>query len=103
MRNNSWLRFVALLSVLALVLAACGDGDDATDDTEADTTTTEAMEEEATTTTEAMTETTEAMAEVGGDGVLTIGTLLPVTGDLAFLVLRVRSAFKPHRRLALNT
>ncbi len=86
MRNKSWLRFVALLSVLALVLAACGDGDEATDDTEAEaTTTTEAMEEEATTTTEAMTETTEAMAEVGGDGVLTIGTLLPVTGDLAFL------------------
>ncbi len=86
MRNNSWLRFVALFSVFALVLAACGDGDEAADTTEAaaDTTTTEAMEE--TTTTEAMTEETEApMGEVGGDGVLTIGTLLPVTGDLAFL------------------
>ncbi len=87
MRNKSWLRFVALLSVLALVLAACGDGDEATDDTEADTTTTEAMEE--TTTTEAMEETTttagDETGEVGGDGVLTIGTLLPVTGDLAFL------------------
>jgi branched-chain amino acid transport system substrate-binding protein len=84
MRNNTWLRFVALLSVLALVLAACGGTDDATDDTEADTTTTEAMVEE-TTTTEAMTEDTEATGDVGGDGVLTIGTLLPVTGDLAFL------------------
>lgn len=85
MRNTSWLRFVALLSVLALVLAACGDGEEATDDTEADTTTTEAMEE-ATTTTEAMTEETDApTGDVGGDGVLTIGTLLPVTGDLAFL------------------
>lgn len=85
MRNNTWLRFVALFSVLALVLAACGDGDDAsTETTEADTTTTEAMEE--TTTTEAMTEDTEApTGDVGGDGVLTIGTLLPVTGDLAFL------------------
>ena len=86
MRNKSWLRFVALLSVLALVLAACGDGDEATETTEAaaDTTTTEAMEE--TTTTEAMTEETEAPSgDVGGDGVLTIGTLLPVTGDLAFL------------------
>jgi branched-chain amino acid transport system substrate-binding protein len=84
MRNNTWLRFVALFSVLALVLAACGDGDDAVD---GDTTTTEAMAE--TTTTGAMAETTttagEAMGEVGGDGVLTIGTLLPVTGDLAFL------------------
>jgi len=85
MRNTSWLRFVALLSVLALVLAACGDGEEATDDTEADTTTTEAMDE-ATTTTEAMTEETDApTGDVGGDGVLTIGTLLPVTGDLAFL------------------
>ncbi len=37
----------------------------------------EAMEEEA------MEE--EAMEEGGGDGVLTIGTILPVTGDLAFL------------------
>ncbi len=86
MRNSSWLRFVALFSVFALVLAACGDGDEAADTTEAaaDTTTTEAMEE--TTTTEAMTEETEApMDEVGGDGVLTVGTLLPVTGDLAFL------------------
>ena len=34
MRNKSWLRFVALLSVLALVLAACGDGDEATDETD---------------------------------------------------------------------
>jgi branched-chain amino acid transport system substrate-binding protein len=84
MRNNTWLRFVALLSVLALVLAACGGTDDATDDTEADTTTTEATVEE-TTTTQAATEDTEATGDVGGDGVLTIGTLLPVTGDLAFL------------------
>ena len=84
MRNNTWLRFVALLSVLALVLAACG-GDDAVD---GDTTTT-ADGAAATTTTEAMEETTTtaggSTGEVGGDGVLTIGTLLPVTGDLAFL------------------
>ena len=83
MRNNTWLRFVALLSVLALVLAACG-GDDTGD---GDTTTTEGAA--ATTTTEAMEETTTtaggSTGEVGGDGVLTIGTLLPVTGDLAFL------------------
>ncbi len=84
MRNNTWLRFVALLSVLALVLAACG-GDDATTETTAGATATTAAPDDAATTTEAMTETTEAMGEVGGDGVLTIGTLLPVTGDLAFL------------------
>ncbi len=86
------LRLLALLAVLALVAAACGGGDDSgsTDSTEAteDTTaTTEAMEE--TTTTEAMEESTTTAAETTGsasaDGVLTIGTLLPETGDLAFL------------------
>jgi phosphonate transport system substrate-binding protein len=51
----SWL---ALIAVLALVLAACGD-DAGTETTEAATDTTEAVTE----TTEAMTETTEAMTE----------------------------------------
>jgi phosphonate transport system substrate-binding protein len=59
-------KLAALLAVLALFVAACGDGDDAGDTTTAgvdETTTTEAMDE--TTTTEAMDETTttEAMAE----------------------------------------
>lgn len=85
MRNNKWLRLVAILSVLSLVLAACG-GDDAGEDTVETTTTTEAP---ATTAAPDMTTTTEDMGDepmdVGGDGVLTIGTLLPVTGDLAFL------------------
>jgi ABC-type branched-subunit amino acid transport system substrate-binding protein len=90
------LRLMALLSVLALILAACGGGDGATDTTAAPVEeevpeTTEAMEEETTETTEAMeeetTETTAAAVEAGAnvDGVLTIGTLLPITGDLAFL------------------
>jgi ABC-type branched-subunit amino acid transport system substrate-binding protein len=52
MRNTKWLRSVAVVSILGMVLAACG-GDDA--------------------------------VEGEGDGVLTVGTLLPVTGDLAFL------------------
>ncbi len=52
MRNTNWLRSVAVVSILGMVLAACG-GDDA--------------------------------VEGEGDGVLTVGTLLPVTGDLAFL------------------
>jgi basic membrane protein A len=59
-------RWLALVAVLALVIAACG-GDDAGDDTTtteaAETTTTEAMEE--TTTTEAAETTTTAAA--GGD------------------------------------
>ena len=88
MRNNRWLRLVAILSVLALVLAACG-GDDAGDDGAEETTTT--TEAPATTAAPDTTETTEEPMDdeepmdVGGDGVLTIGTLLPVTGDLAFL------------------
>ena len=57
MRTKHWLRLVGLTLALALVVAACGGTDDATDDTEAgDTTTTEAAEE--TTTTEAAEETT---------------------------------------------
>ncbi|WP_166657399.1 ABC transporter substrate-binding protein [Ilumatobacter fluminis] len=100
---------------MSLIAAACGDDDDdepVEDSTpEAEEPAEEPSEEETTDTTEAMdedmdegdmdeetTDTTEAMdeepAEEGdgeaaagcdSDGVLTIGTILPVTGDLAFL------------------
>jgi ABC-type branched-subunit amino acid transport system substrate-binding protein len=97
-------RVGALLVGLSLVAAACGSDDD-------DTATTEAAETE-TTEAEAETETTEAEAEVEettapdttdeateggetvqaapscageGDGVLNIATVLPETGNLAFL------------------
>ena len=68
---------VAVLLALALVAAACGDddGDDTTTTADPGTETT-------------VTETTVAPPSGGSasaDGVLTIGTLLPVTGDLAFL------------------
>jgi branched-chain amino acid transport system substrate-binding protein len=78
---------VGLIAVLAMVAAACGDddsGDTTTTAAEAGTETTPAVTE----TTAAVTETTAAVVEGGSasaDGVLTIGTLLPVTGDLAFL------------------
>jgi ABC-type branched-subunit amino acid transport system substrate-binding protein len=63
--TRTW-RTAAVLAVAALVLSACGgDGDD----TESDGG-------------DAGAETTEAAQ---GDGTLTIGTLLPSTGDLAFL------------------
>jgi branched-chain amino acid transport system substrate-binding protein len=52
MRTTKWLRSVAVVSILGMILAACGG---------------------------------EEAAEGEGDGVLTVGTLLPVTGDLAFL------------------
>ncbi len=69
-RNTLLWRSLAIGGSLALVLTACGsDGDDeATETPEA---------------TEAATEDAAAAAE--GDGTLTVGTLLPETGSLAFL------------------
>jgi branched-chain amino acid transport system substrate-binding protein len=67
-RSTLW-RSLAIGGSLALVLTACGGSDD----TEAETTT-------------APEETAAAGAECSeGDGTLTIGTLLPETGSLAFL------------------
>ncbi|MEA2001448.1 MAG: ABC transporter substrate-binding protein [Actinomycetota bacterium] len=90
-----WKRIVALLAVLALVAAACGDDDDASGDTTttaapaATTAAPAATTAAPATTTTAAPATTTAAPDEGGsasaDGVLTIGTLLPVTGDLAFL------------------
>ncbi len=98
MTKTSLTRLLALLAALALTAGACGSSDsDGTDTgTDEETTTTEAMEEEETTTTEAMEEDEGAMEESGtveaapsctgeSDGVLTIGGLLPQTGNLAFL------------------
>jgi branched-chain amino acid transport system substrate-binding protein len=100
-------RVGALLVGLSLVAAACGSDDDATTTTDAGSETTEAPEAtDAPETTEAMTEettapeTTDAMEEEEeaggtvqsaptcegeGDGVLNIATVLPETGNLAFL------------------
>ena len=55
MRNRKWLRLVALGAILSMVVAACGDGDG------------------------------DGEGSASADGVLTVGTLLPVTGDLEFL------------------
>ncbi|MGA7687835.1 MAG: ABC transporter substrate-binding protein [Jiangellales bacterium] len=69
-RSSTLWRSLAIGGSLALVLTACGGGDD---DTAAET-------PEAT---EAATDDAAAAAE--GDGTLTVGTLLPETGSLAFL------------------
>lgn len=72
MRTRPLVRMLALFTVLAMVLAACG-GDDASEET---TTTTEAASEETTTTAAAAEETTttEAMAEGEGEGgILQVG------------------------------
>ena len=83
--SKRYIRLLALFSVLALVVAACGDGGDAGDTTTtaAETTTTEAAE---TTTTEDMTTTTEAEAMDFEPVPVTIGTLLPQTGQLAAII-----------------
>ena len=62
-----FMRLIALVAVLGLVLAACGD-DDGGEET---TTTTTAPAEEETTTTEVMEETTTTEAMVDGEAVVT--------------------------------
>jgi len=60
-RNSHTLRLAALAAASALVLAACGSSDDGDDKGSSD------------------------KPAAKGDGVLTIGSLLPQTGNLAFL------------------
>lgn len=74
-------RLLALLASLALLLAACGGG--AAEDTEG-------SESEPAETSEPAAEGSEGGSEApeatgAGDGTLTIGTVLPETGSLAFL------------------
>ena len=60
-RNSTTLRIAAVAAASALVLAACGSGEDSASDDSSDA------------------------PAAKGDGVLTIGSLLPQTGSLAFL------------------
>ena len=77
MKKPKWnLKLVALMAVVAMVAAACGD--EAADEPEETPTT------QAPTTTQAPA-AEEPDAPSATDGQLVIGTLLPVTGDLAFL------------------
>jgi branched-chain amino acid transport system substrate-binding protein len=108
MRTSNWVyRLLGMMFVLMLVMAACSSDDD--DDSGDDVKTDETTEEETSDQTSAETDQTSADGEMtdstddvaapddctpaeppaptegGGDGVLKIGTLLPETGDLAFL------------------
>jgi len=83
-RPNPLWRSVAALGIAGLALAACGGSDSASEGT--DTSTTEASASES------PSAAAEGPAEVGGDcagkkgdGALTVGTLLPQTGSLAYL------------------
>lgn len=81
MRHHSrWLRLLAVLLGMALVAAACGDDDD----TEAGTEDTEEADEGG----EALAPPegdADPQCEGESDGTLTLGGVLPQTGDLSFL------------------
>ena len=84
MRTSRVKRVGALLVGLTLVAAACGSDDDSSDESASTTEATESTD--ATETTDAAGDGGEAAGEgCEADGVLTVGTILPVTGDLAFL------------------
>lgn len=97
MTKNSLTRLLSLLAALAMIASACGSdsaGSDGTDAGSEDTATTEAaadddgaMEEEEEDDSAMEEEDDGAMEEgsASADGVLTVGTLIPLTGDLAFL------------------
>jgi ABC-type branched-subunit amino acid transport system substrate-binding protein len=89
MRIRPTHRAVAGIAALALVLAACGGDDDTgaepeTEETDADD---DAGDADTDTDDDATEDDADADAgdAAGADGVLTIGTLLPETGSLAFL------------------
>ena len=79
MKRTMALKAVAVLGVASLALAACGGGDE--EATSAETTAEETVAEE---TVEETTEETAAEATCAND-TLIVGSLLPATGDLAFL------------------
>lgn len=94
MQKSRVKRVGALLVGLTLVAAACGSDDDSSSSSEGSDTTdemTESTAAEGTTATEGTTASDGTAAAASGDGscetdgVLVVGTILPVTGDLAFL------------------
>jgi branched-chain amino acid transport system substrate-binding protein len=85
--RKTWLRYLALLAVIAMLAAACGDDEGGATDEETEPTTEESdapSEEPSDEPSEDETEDTAAEPNEG-DGTLTIGTILPQTGSLAFL------------------
>jgi ABC-type branched-subunit amino acid transport system substrate-binding protein len=85
MQKSRVKRVGALLVGLTLVAAACGSDDDDSSSTEAPAASDAPAETDATDTTDEMAEDETEGAGCSSDGVLVIGTILPVTGDLAFL------------------
>ncbi|MDX1448405.1 MAG: ABC transporter substrate-binding protein [Acidimicrobiia bacterium] len=92
-------RWLSLLLVLGLVLAACG-GDDTTDTTAAaETTTTTAAPDDTTDTTEPMDEPMEIATDFGVDleeGVIRIGMLSDLTGPFGPLVSAIVAGYQAY-------
>lgn len=86
MLRSSWVRRLAAVSTLALVVAACGGDDEEGTATDATATgATETATDSTATDTGTGATATEVSATGKGDGTLTIGSVLPESGDLAFL------------------
>jgi len=94
MKTKRSMRLLAVLSVLVLIIAACGDGGGESTTTEADpgadTTASPGTTEPSTDTTEPMTDTTTAGGELGSVTVasgdqIQIRSLEAISGDAAFL------------------
>lgn len=84
MKRSLWMRRMAMVTALALAVAACG-GDDAAEEeveTAEEPAEEEPVEEEAV---EEEEEAEEPEAPAGSDGVLSLGYILPESGPLAFL------------------
>jgi branched-chain amino acid transport system substrate-binding protein len=84
MQNKRWMRRTAAVLSTALIVAACGGGDDVTEEPTDEATSEEMTEEEMT---EEMTEeeSEEAAVTDATDGSLQLAYILPETGQLAFL------------------
>jgi len=80
-------RYLVLAGILALLASACGGGTSGDTASEASSAPASeaASETEMASETEAASESEAASSAGGGDGTLTLGTLLPETGSLAFL------------------
>jgi branched-chain amino acid transport system substrate-binding protein len=88
MRTTRWL---ALLTVMMMVLAACSDGDttDTTDTTDAPTTTAGSTD-----TTEPTTDTTEPDADTGDDEPIVFASSLPLTGEFSVTGTKHRDGYQ---------
>ena len=76
MRKRNWFALIALLGALTLVAAACADEEEGGDETGATGTTAAAVDCEA---------DPFGCVEVGAGEPITVGTLLAISGDVAFL------------------